>query len=97
MHSRNDAATWYTYGAISALGHFAFVPFVAPLIRQMINRKEKAEKREDVQIDRVAERARDDANRRDQAKWLRVHAVRTFTVDSFAVLCFFKGLKEAYA
>ena len=73
---------WYTYGTVAAIGHFAFLPAVAPILKRIIERKE--EDREENKV--VAE------NERDARVWLTWHTVRTLTVDLAAVICFAKGI-----
>ncbi|KAI9709929.1 MAG: hypothetical protein M1820_003007 [Bogoriella megaspora] len=84
-HQNIDIAAWYFYGALSALGHFAFVPFVAPRIRRVrdfVERKGKDAKEDEIRT----------VNEREVRGWLVVHAVRTAMVDLVAVVCFVRGL-----
>ena len=63
----------------------------------MASRKGKADKSEDVPAGLAAEKARDLANREDQVAWLKIHAVRTVTVDLATVVFFIKGFLGAFA
>lgn len=63
----------------------------------MINREDKIEKAEDSREDLAAERARDVANREDQASWLKLHALRTVSVDVAAIVCFYEGFEATFA
>ncbi|KAK5136005.1 hypothetical protein LTR08_004259 [Meristemomyces frigidus] len=77
----SSVSQWYTYGAILAAGHLAFVPFIAGPIRI------EAEKA----IERRSEEAIDEANREEMKSWLFWHTMRTVLVDAPALLCFAEG------
>jgi hypothetical protein len=75
-----DVSTWYTYGALAALGHLAFAPAIAGPIKRITEGRES-----------VSEQDVEKRNEEDQKTWLLVHTIRTLTVDIAAVLFFAEG------
>ena len=73
---------WYTYGAVLAFGHLAFVPMVAGPILKMI----EAEKSSDEATSRI-----EDGNESALKTWLGWHTARTLLVDIPALWCFAEG------
>ncbi|KAF2237733.1 hypothetical protein EV356DRAFT_520262 [Viridothelium virens] len=81
----SEIARWYMYGSAASLGHFAFVPFVIPRVRRIIEQvEEKGAKKEERDIIAV--------NEQETRGWLMVHLLRTLAVDVVAVVCFAKGV-----
>lgn len=81
-------ASWYAYGALFALGHFAFVPLVAVRIARMT-------RAEDNLVAKWGEPTEENiarANEEEMRAWLWVHYVRTLVVDLPACVCFALGL-----
>ena len=75
-------AQWYGYGALAAIGHFAFVPLVATPIKRMVEGANTSG--EGTDVERV--------NREEMKSWMTWHTVRTVTVDIAALWCFAEGL-----
>lgn len=83
-----DVSRWYTIGAALAAGHFAFVPFVGPLIKGMVERGR--------QLDEESEDIVERKNRKDMKSWFFWHTVRTLVVDVPALWCFAEGVALSF-
>ena len=79
----SDVSQWYTYGAILAAGHFAFVPLIAGPIKRMMEAGGEANTKSDEQAD--------SDNRKEMQTWFLWHTVRTVLVDLPALWCFAEG------
>jgi len=79
----NSVASWYTWGAILAAGHLAFVPLVAGPIKRMAESERKGSMMTEEEADRT--------NREEQKTWFLWHTVRTLAVDVPALVCFAQG------
>jgi hypothetical protein len=77
---------WYSYGALFALAHFAFVPLVMTPIKNMTEAAESSKSEEEV----------DEANRKEMANWLLWHTVRTVVADIPALWCFAEGVALSF-
>lgn len=77
---------WYSYGALFALAHFAFVPLVAGPIKNMSDAGDSAKSEEEV----------DESNRKEMATWLIWHSVRTLVADLPALWCFGEGVALSF-
>lgn len=93
------AASWYGYGVLCTLGHFAFVPLVMGPIQKMSAGKpsEKYDKALDKPFNWDLEQKIEETNRNQQAIWLWWHTIRTILVDFPAVWCFARGLSAVSA
>jgi hypothetical protein len=69
----SEQTFWYWAGFALTLGHFPFAPFAAPLLAD-IAKMERGKEKEEV--------------REKMERFLRVHAVRTWTVNLGAWVCF---------
>ncbi|KAF2479043.1 hypothetical protein BDY17DRAFT_327844 [Neohortaea acidophila] len=78
-----DVAKWYTYGAILAAAHFAFVPLVGAPIRRMIERGNETSPLSEETVDRE--------NREEMKTWFMWHTIRTLGIDLPALWCFAEG------
>jgi hypothetical protein len=77
---------WYSYGALFALAHFAFVPLVAGPIKNMTDAGESSKTEDEV----------DESNRKEMANWLIWHTVRTVVADIPALWCFAEGVALSF-
>lgn len=96
--SGTSAASWYGYGALCALGHFAFVPFVSTSVQNIA--QGKPSERQDKALDRPfnwdQEQKIEETNRNQQANWFWWHTVRCVVADIPAVWCFATGFSKAF-
>lgn len=83
-----SVSNWYLYGSVFALGHLAFVPFIARPIERVVNRGTDlvVEDNESLQA----------ANTKDMEEWLTVHTVRAITMDLPALICFAEGVAQSF-
>lgn len=84
----SDVGKWYTYGAILAAAHFAFVPLVGGPIKRMIDRGSDT--------NTLSEEATEKENRKEMKTWFMWHTIRTFGVDLPALWCFAEGAAIAF-
>ena len=84
----SDVGKWYTYGAILAAGHFAFVPLVLRPIKKMVERGSDT--------NAVSEETAEEENRREMKTWFMWHTIRTLGVDLPALWCFAEGAAQAF-
>jgi hypothetical protein len=77
---------WYSYGALFALAHFAFVPLVAGPIKTMMDAAESSKSEDEVE----------ETNRKEMANWLLWHTVRTVVADLPALWCFAEGVALSF-
>ena len=77
---------WYSYGALFAVAHYAFVPLVAGPIKNMADAAESSKSEEEV----------DESNRKEMANWLIWHTVRTVVADLPALWCFAEGVAQSF-
>ena len=70
----SEQTFWYWVGFALTLAHFPFAPFAAPLLVDIAKMERGKEKEEEV--------------REKMERFLRVHAVRTWTVNLGAWVCF---------
>ena len=81
-------SNWYTYGAVLAAGHFAFIPLIAGPIRRMIEAGTSASaSKSDEQVEQE--------NRAEMKMWLTWHTLRTVLVDLPALWCFAEGAAQS--
>lgn len=78
----SDVSSWYTYGAVLAAGHMAFVPLIAGPIRNMINAGSEGSGKSEDDVET--------SNREQMKAWLTFHTVRTL-VDIASLVCFAEG------
>ena len=83
----SDVGRWYTYGAVLAALHFAFVPLVGGPIKRMIERGSET--------NTMSEEAVDTENRKEMKTWFMWHTVRTVLFDLPALWCFAEGAATA--
>lgn len=83
-----SVSNWYIYGSVFALGHLAFIPFLAQPINRVVNSgKELAI------VDNETLQAQ---NTKDMEEWLFVHTIRTLTMDLPALVCFAEGVAQSF-
>ena len=83
-----DVSAWYTYGAVLAAAHFAFVPLVGGPIRSMIERGSET--------NTLSEESTEEKNREEMKTWFMWHTIRTFAVDLPALICFAEGAAQSF-
>lgn len=78
-----DVGKWYTYGAVLAAGHMAFVPLILGPVKRMIEAGTGASTKSEEDTDK--------SNREEMKSWLTIHTARTLLVDLPALVCFAEG------
>lgn len=83
-----DVGKWYTYGAVLAALHFAFIPLVGGPIKRMIERGSDT--------NTLSDESTEGENRKDMKTWFMWHSIRTLVVDLPALWCFAEGASIAF-
>ncbi|KAL1589279.1 hypothetical protein WHR41_02323 [Cladosporium halotolerans] len=82
-----EISRWYFYGAALALGHLAFVPAVAGLIKSIVGNS-KGEVRTEAKAQ--------ESNEAAMRSWFLWHSLRTVVVDIPALWCFAEGMALSF-
>jgi hypothetical protein len=88
-----DVSKFYTYGAVLALAHGAFIPLVAGPIKRVMDAGGKDVV--GVQGEKGIETL-EEGNRREMRTWFLWHSVRTVLVDVPALWCFAEGVALSF-
>jgi len=78
-----DVSMWYTYGAVLAAGHLAFLPFTWGPIKRMLQAGKEESVKSEEEVDKT--------NRDEMQTWLTFHTARMLLVDLPALWCFAEG------